>query len=281
MPVPGGGLSLAQRLERRPISVANSPGSSQAAKWPPRRPRGSRRGWGRPSGPSCAGPEDLAGEDGEADRYRDLRRSLPGATVGGLPVLPVLPAAEAPVPVSQYSVMLSTIRSRVRWPRAARRGTRGRSCSSCRCRGRASRRPGRRVNPAGRSRSSAAGGLLEEIAVAAGLHGGDRVQRGTFGLGGFRWRRADQRRLEQVEVDAKQPRRCLAAHLVADVGAQVAALGDVAGVAQAAHQLGPRPRDAAGVPAGLGRRRRSRSRAGTAAPGRRRRWPFRRARPGR
>jgi hypothetical protein len=45
------------------------------------------------------------------------------------------------------------------------------------------------------------------------------------------------------------PRRCPATHLVADVAAQVAALGDVA---QTAHQL-RHARDAAGVPANLGR----------------------------
>jgi hypothetical protein len=54
-------------------------------------------------------------------------------------------------------------------------------------------------------------------------------------------------------VDAEQPVGCLAAHRVGDRGAHVAALGDVAGVAQAVRQLRPRLRDAAGVPADLGR----------------------------
>ena len=54
-------------------------------------------------------------------------------------------------------------------------------------------------------------------------------------------------------MDAEQPLRCLAAHRVGDGGAHVAALGDVPGVAEAAHQLRPGPRDAAGVPAELGR----------------------------
>ena len=54
-------------------------------------------------------------------------------------------------------------------------------------------------------------------------------------------------------MDADQPLGCLAAHRVGDGGALVAALGDVAGVAEAAHQLRPRLRDAAGVPADLGR----------------------------
>ena len=52
-------------------------------------------------------------------------------------------------------------------------------------------------------------------------------------------------------MDAEQPLGCLAAHRVGDGGALVAALGDVAGVAEAAHQLRPGARDAAGVPAGL------------------------------
>jgi len=40
---------------------------------------------------------------------------------------------------------------------------------------------------------------------------------------------------------------------VRDGGAHVAALGDVAGVVEAVHQLRPRACDAAGVPAELGR----------------------------
>ena len=57
---------------------------------------------------------------------------------------------------------------------------------------------------------------------------------------------APSRRHEQVHVDADQAFGCLAAHLVGDPGALVAALGDVAGVTEAAHQLRPRLRDAAG-----------------------------------
>ena len=54
-------------------------------------------------------------------------------------------------------------------------------------------------------------------------------------------------------MDAQQPLRCLAAHCVGDGGAHVATLGDVAGIAEAAHQLRPRRRDAADVPAELRR----------------------------
>ena len=45
----------------------------------------------------------------------------------------------------------------------------------------------------------------------------------------------------------------LAAHQVRDEGTDVASLGDVARIAEAAHQLRPRACDAAGLPAELGR----------------------------
>ena len=54
---------------------------------------------------------------------------------------------------------------------------------------------------------------------------------------------------EHVEVDAEQPLGRLAAHRVSDDGADVAALGDVARVAEALHQLCPGARDAARAPA--------------------------------
>ncbi len=95
------------------------------------------------------------------------------------------------------------------------------------------------------------GGLLEEVAVAAGLHCGDRGQRRPLLLGGFRWRRAEQRNLEQVEVDAEQPGGSLAGHLVGDKGTEIAALGDEAVIAEPAHQLRPGAGDAPGVPADL------------------------------
>ncbi len=53
-------------------------------------------------------------------------------------------------------------------------------------------------------------------------------------------------------MDADQPLGCLAPHRVGDGRAHVAALGDVAGVAEAVHQLRPGARDAVGVPADLG-----------------------------
>jgi hypothetical protein len=54
-------------------------------------------------------------------------------------------------------------------------------------------------------------------------------------------------------VNAAQAVERLAAHRVRDGGAEVTALGDVAGVAEAVHQLGPRACGAAGAPAELGR----------------------------
>ena len=54
-------------------------------------------------------------------------------------------------------------------------------------------------------------------------------------------------------MDADQPLGCLAAHRVGDARAHVAALGHVAGVAEATHQLGPGPCGPAQFPAELGR----------------------------
>ena len=50
-----------------------------------------------------------------------------------------------------------------------------------------------------------------------------------------------------------RPSRARAAHRVRDAGAHVAALGDVAGVAETAHQLGPRARRTTQIPAELHR----------------------------
>ena len=169
-----------------------------------------------------------------------------------LPVRPGRRGAGAGQPV-QRDVVEDVVPGEVA-RRAARRRRRGRSCSRRRCRGRASRRPGRRGSPAGRSRSSAAGWPAPGSSRSRSARNvGDRVGRRAFlrrcpSAGGTR-----QRRHEQVGVDAEQPLGCLAAHRVGDAGAHVAALGDVAGVAEAAHQLRPGPRDAAEVPAELGR----------------------------
>ena len=111
------------------------------------------------------------------------------------------------------------------------------------------------MNPAGRSRSSAAVWPLQEVAEAAHPERGERVERRAFlsrippAAGRAMASPAD----EQVQVDTDQPLGCLAAHRVGDDGAHVATLGDVAGVAEAVHQLRPGLPDAAGVPADLGR----------------------------
>src|SRR5205823_1366047 len=82
----------------------------------------------------------------------------------------------------------------------------------------------------------------------------DLVERRAFLLRVSRRRDGGpERRHEQVHVDAEQPLGRLAAHHVADDRTQVAALGDVARVAESVHQLGPGAPDAAGVPADLTR----------------------------
>ena len=97
------------------------------------------------------------------------------------------------------------------------------------------------MSPAGRSRSSAAGwpargsSRSRSPGTSAIARGAARSCSVSAGCG------AAQRRHEQVDVDAEQPLGCLATHRVGDTGAHVAALGDVAGVAEAAHQLRPRP----------------------------------------
>src|SRR5262249_45510463 len=56
---------------------------------------------------------------------------------------------------------------------------------------------------------------------------------------------------EQVHVNTEQPLRCLAAHSISNGGSYIAPLGDVACVAQTGHQLSPRSRYAALIPAEL------------------------------
>src|SRR5687768_7407930 len=57
----------------------------------------------------------------------------------------------------------------------------------------------------------------------------------------------------QVGVDADQSRSRLDAHLIDDECTPIAALGGVALVSEALHELGPGTRDALGAPAGGGR----------------------------
>jgi len=109
--------------------------------------------------PAARGGPDLAGERREADRHGDRRRRLAarkrcGQRSSVLPVRPGRRRCGAGQPV-QRDVVDDGVPGETA-PRARRRRTRGRSCSSCPCRGRATRPPARRVNRAGRSRSSVA-----------------------------------------------------------------------------------------------------------------------------
>jgi hypothetical protein len=98
------------------------------------------------------------------------------------------------------------------------------------------------------------GGLLQDAGDAVRRERGERVVRRAFLLGLRRQLVLEtDRRREHVDVDAEQPFGCLAAHRVGDEGAHVAALGDVAGVAEAVHQLRPGDSDVALVPAELPR----------------------------
>src|SRR5436190_7276665 len=63
--------------------------------------------------PAARGPPDLTRKGGEADRDRRRRRSLAGRKSLGSSALPVRPGRRGPVPVNQYSEMLSRPWSRV------------------------------------------------------------------------------------------------------------------------------------------------------------------------
>src|SRR5271166_2215055 len=93
----GSGLLLAQRVERRPDLGGEQfglfPGSEVAA--PVDLVEVGEGGVGLLD-PVAGGPENLAREDGEADRDADLRRGLSGRAGCGLPVLPVLPGGRSP-----------------------------------------------------------------------------------------------------------------------------------------------------------------------------------------
>src|SRR5690349_23515277 len=100
------------------ISLANSSGSSQAAKWPPRSTSlkydrlgydasAQLRGVAQISPGNEVNPTGIVGAGGGA---------LPAAGASGPYASQYDRAAEAPVPVSQYAVMLSRTWSRVRLP---------------------------------------------------------------------------------------------------------------------------------------------------------------------
>ena len=96
------------------------------------------------------------------------------------------------------------------------------------------------------------GGLFQEVPEAGGAEAGQRVGGGVF-LFGFGWLGAGQGGDQEVEVDPGQPGGGLAAHGVGDRGADIAALGDIAAIAQAVHEGRPGVGDAGGVPAEFGR----------------------------
>src|SRR5215213_9332220 len=140
--------------------------------------------------------------------------------------------AETPVFVSQYSVMLSRISSRVSSPvalvvrfRAEATAAAGWPSASLWSRSQAARPTGESAMP------------YKVCGRVAGLEG----------LVDVSWNGG-----RHVGVDGEQSRRCLQAHLVDDKGTPVAALGDVAGVAEALHQLCPGSAHALGAPAGAG-----------------------------
>jgi hypothetical protein len=73
-------------------------------------------GWVDRLGPAARGSDDLAGNVVKPTGTETSGGAWPAARAWARPLSQYARAAEAPVPVSQYSVMLSTILSRVRWP---------------------------------------------------------------------------------------------------------------------------------------------------------------------
>ena len=187
------------------------------------------------------------------------------------------------MPVSQYSVMLSRMWSRVRPPDGCP-STKARETSRRRpCRGRASRPPGRRVNPAERSRSSAAAWPApgSSRSRSPGMSWSARSRAFLFGFRLTMRRRPAPSPASFMWMPSSPlgPWRPIVS---VTEGALVAALGDIAGVAEAVHQLRPGACDAAGAPADLGRLGgEAVAGQGRQHPGRTRPRRARRARPGR
>ena len=81
---------------------------------------------------------------------------------------------------------------------------------------------------------------------------GEALEESVRGAGAEERRQdVDREGAEEVEVDAGQPIGGQTCHRVGDAGALVAALGDVAGVAEAAHELSPGLCRAVLIPADL------------------------------
>ena len=204
--------------------------------------------------PAARRPPDLTGERREAERDRRRRQRLVACGRGvrpvGLPVRAGRGGAGARQPV-QRDVVEDVVAGEVArgLPVDERVGDLvvGVGVVVDHPGGQSDRRVEQRV--ADRLR---AGGHLDEVAVPGLLEGGDLRGRGAFLVAVGR-HGASQRRHEQVRVDADQPLGCLASHRVGDAGAHVAALGDIPGVAESAHELGPGPCGPAQVPADLDR----------------------------
>ena len=96
------------------------------------------------------------------------------------------------------------------------------------------------------------GGHFDEVAVSGLPEGGDLLGCGAFLVGVCRHGLAE-RGHEQVGVDADQALGGQTAQRIRDAGAHVAALRDVARVAETAHQLGPGARRTTQIPAELHR----------------------------
>ena len=90
-----------------------------------------------------------------------------------------------------------------------------------------------------------------QLLVRALLIGGQSCGRWRACLDGIR--QVVGNRPRHVGVDAQQSRRRLDAHPLRYGRPPIAALGDVAGVANALHQLVPGTRDTEGIPASRGR----------------------------
>ena len=173
--------------------------------------------------------------------------------------------------------MLSSTSSRVRPSGCAVEDARDQRQAASR-RGRASRRPGRQVNP--RSRTASAGGspsrgrrrrLSQKKPSAARsgglLLGGEPGRRRAAGRRPPRRRRRGTAPGMLVWMPSSSGGACTPIRSTTSAP-QSPPCGDVARVAEALHQLGPGARDALGVPAG--RRsacRRTRSPASTGSPG--------------
>src|SRR5829696_7283909 len=113
------GIDVDQRsdLNAARISRAKSSGSSQAGKWPPLSASLKYVTLGYDCSTQVRGAAKISpGNVVKPTGTETSGGAWPAARAWARPSSQYHRAAEAPVPVSQYSVMLSTIRSRVRLP---------------------------------------------------------------------------------------------------------------------------------------------------------------------